>query len=322
MKKALQKKYIVTTIILFAVCILVISLRQEKSTEISYQEISVQKADLSETVSATGEVKPKNRLELKPPVAGRIEELLVNEGEFVEKGRIIGSFSSTERVALIDTARAKGEQELKRWKELYRAIPLVAPISGTVISRDAEPGQTISLSDTILTFSDKLTIKVQVDETDVASILKGQRVKVTLDAYPDRPINGTVDHVAFDATISDNVRIYEVEVNPEDPPTYMKSGMGVEAIFYTETRKDVLVIPTSSIQYDTQGAFLYQKKNERTYDKRYLQLGVQSGEKVEILAGANAGDKLYFPQVSFDGNKTTNGANPFLPKRPDRKKAK
>jgi macrolide-specific efflux system membrane fusion protein len=51
---------------------------------------------------------PQNRLEIKPPIAGRAEEVLVNEGELVKAGQIIAWMSSTDRAALLDAARAQG----------------------------------------------------------------------------------------------------------------------------------------------------------------------------------------------------------------------
>ena len=52
------------------------------------------------------------------------------------KGQILAWMSSTERAALMDAARSKGPEEVSRWEELYRPTPILAPIRGTVISRN------------------------------------------------------------------------------------------------------------------------------------------------------------------------------------------
>ena len=85
---------------------------------------------LRRTIESTGEIRPENRLEVKSPISGRLEELLVHEGDLVEKGQVVAWISSTERATLLDTARAKGEDEVKYWEDIYKAAPLVAPLSG------------------------------------------------------------------------------------------------------------------------------------------------------------------------------------------------
>ncbi len=77
----------------------------------------VSRGDLSVMVTATGTVKPYNRVEIKAPIPGRIEEVLVQEGEEVKKGQILARMSSVERAALLDAARAQGDAAVKRWEE-------------------------------------------------------------------------------------------------------------------------------------------------------------------------------------------------------------
>ena len=92
----------------------------------SYREVTATRGDLEVTILSTGVVQPKNRLDIKPPVAGRADEVLVAEGDVVKKGQILAWMSSTERAALIDAARAKGPDEVKRWQDIYRATPVLA----------------------------------------------------------------------------------------------------------------------------------------------------------------------------------------------------
>ena len=93
------------------------------AAEQKFTSAKVELKTLRRTVESTGEVRPDNRLEVKSPIAGRIETLLVNEGDLVEKGQIVAWISSTERATLLDTARAKGADELKYWEEIYKAAP-------------------------------------------------------------------------------------------------------------------------------------------------------------------------------------------------------
>lgn len=289
-------------------------------------EISVGK--IVSKVSATGEVLPKNRLEVKPSVEGRLEELFVNEGDSVERGQIIGKFSSSERVALIDTARGQGEKELKKWEEFYRPIPIIAPIAGTVISRSVEPGQTVATSDAMITISDILMVTAQVDETDVAKVKKGQLVEVILDAYPDEEVKGEVTHVAYEATTEENVIVYDVDIKLLNTPDFIKSGMSVETVFQTNIKDNVTLINAQDILYDNQGAYLLSAggragDNPEAQSKFYLKTGEQSEGRVEILTKLPRELKLFTEVVSLEkSNENQESSNPFLPKRPGRRKKK
>ncbi|MFA6004262.1 MAG: biotin/lipoyl-binding protein, partial [Elusimicrobiota bacterium] len=79
--------------------------------------VAVETGPIEDTVEATGAVAPLNRVEIKPPISGRIEKLLVDEGARVKNGDIIGWMSSTDRAAILDAALAQGPQALKDWQD-------------------------------------------------------------------------------------------------------------------------------------------------------------------------------------------------------------
>src|SRR5262245_5012268 len=88
--------------------------------EPTLQPVEATLGSISETVEATGEVMPLNRVEIKPPIAGRIEKLLMDEGDRVRAGEILAWMSSTDRASIIDAARAKGPDEVKKWQDTYK----------------------------------------------------------------------------------------------------------------------------------------------------------------------------------------------------------
>jgi macrolide-specific efflux system membrane fusion protein len=138
------------------------------TSSLTYRAVSATRGRLEVTVQSTGTVQPLNRLEIKPPLAGRAEQVLVREGQVVKKGQVLLWMSSNERAALIDAARARGPEEVRRWEEFYRATPVIAPIDGTIILRNIEPGQSFTANDAVLVIADRLQVEAQVDETDIA----------------------------------------------------------------------------------------------------------------------------------------------------------
>lgn len=264
---------------------------------------------LRNTVESTGQISPANRLEVKSPIAGRIETLLVDEGDQVEKGQIVAWISSTERATLLDTARAKGADELKYWEDLYKAAPLVAPLSGTVIVRSLEPGQTISSSSAVLVIADHLIIVGQVDETDIGSIFQGQRVSVQLDAYPDAAFEGTVARIAYDSKMVSNVTMYEVDVTSERLPDFARSGMTASLMFLVQEHQNVPVVPTAALEYRKNKAFVrLPAPAGQEPEVRAVKTGLSENSFTEITEGLAVGEDVLIPQVV---RKKETSKNPF-----------
>ena len=213
----------------------------------SYDVAKAELKDLRTTVESTGEVEPRNRLDVKPPIAGRLEELLVDEGDDVQKGQILGWISSTERATLLDAALATSEEELEYWQKLYKPSPLVSPLNGTIIARNFEPGQSIGANDAVVVIADDLIVVGNLDETDIGQVKGGQSVEVTLEAYPDREFGGEVEKIAYDAKTVSNVTMYEVDVRPKRVPPFMRSGMTANLEFVIEEKDAALVVPASAV---------------------------------------------------------------------------
>ncbi len=266
---------------------------------------------LRHTVESTGEVRPENRLNVKSPIAGRIEKLLINEGDAVSKDQIVAWISSTERATLLDTARAKGEEELKYWEGIYKAAPLVAPLSGTVINRSFEPGQTISSADAVVVIADRLIVVGQLDETDIGAISSGQQVNVKLDAYPDSSFEGTVKSVAYDSKMVSNVTMYEVDVMPKNLPDFARSGMTASLSFLVEEHKEVPAVPTAALEYRKGKAFVkLPAKDGKEPEARMVKTGLSENSFTEIVEGLEAGDDVLIPQIMHKKDATK---NPFMP---------
>jgi macrolide-specific efflux system membrane fusion protein len=115
---------------------------------------------------------------------------------------------------------------------MYQAAPIVSPINGTIISRNAEAGQTITTSDAILVMSDLLIVKAQVDETDMAQIKLKQEAEIILDAYPKTTIPAKVDKIAYEAETVNNVTNYKIDLIPHHPTELMRSGMTANVTFF------------------------------------------------------------------------------------------
>ncbi len=219
----------------------------------SYDRARAEIGDIRTVVESTGEIQPRNRLDVKPPIAGRLEELLVDEGAKVEKGQILGWISSTERATLLDAALATSKDELAYWQELYKPSPLISPLAGTIIARNFEPGQSIGVNDAVVVIADDLIVVASLDETDIGQVRVEQKVTVRLEAYPDSEFPCEVEKIAYDARTVQNVTMYEVDVRPERLPRFARSGMTANLEFIVEEKGGVLTIPVSAVQQEASG---------------------------------------------------------------------
>lgn len=291
-----------------------------RAAEPAYREVAVTRGDIEVSILSTGVIQPRNRLEIKPPIAGRVETVLAEEGQQVTKGQILAWMSSTERAALMDAARARGAEELSRWEELYRPTPILAPIRGTVILRNIEPGQTFTGQDAVFVMSDRLTVKAQVDETDIAKIVLKQRARVVLDAYPDQGMPAHVDQIAYDSKTVNNVTTYEVDVLPEQIPAFMRSGMTASVAFQMDARQAVVRVPSRAVVERDGRAYVQAVDAGGRREERAVQTGLSDGKFTEITDGLNEGDKLLIEQLKTE--KRNGGTNPFATtfSRPQQKK--
>lgn len=311
-----RKKWIFLVIVVLAVIAVFITIRikQGKSPEEATREIRPEYGDLSVTVSTNGVVEPQNRLELKPAVAGRIEEILVREGDRVRAGQTLARMSSTDRATLLDAARARGEETVQRWEEVYKATPIISPIDGEVIVREIEPGQTVTTSTAVLVLSDRLIVKAQVDETDIGRVKLGQRAVISLDAYPETKIAATVDHIAYESKTVSNVTIYEVDILPEKIPPVFRSGMSANVEIIEQERQGVLTIPEQAVQRKRDKTFVLVSEGEGKEPRRQpVELGVSDGDRVEILSGLGEEDRVIVNSRTYKPPKEAEGGSPLSP---------
>ncbi|MDD4178740.1 MAG: HlyD family efflux transporter periplasmic adaptor subunit [Candidatus Margulisbacteria bacterium] len=261
--------------------------------ETSLEKVKVTRGNILAQLPTTGVVIPRNRLEIKPPVAGRIDSILVNEGDYVRKGQIIAWMSSLDRATLIDAARAKGEAEVKRWEEMIKATPVIAPINGFIIQRTAEPGQTLTSSDIVQVMADKLIVQGQVDETDIGRIKVGQQAMIVLDAFADQPIPGRVEQIAYESETINNVTVYKVNILPNNVPSFFRSGMSATVNFTMDERKNVLELPLTAIRKKSGRSYVF--KQNGSVKALQVQTGLENTSKVEIVSGLVEGEEVVIP---------------------------
>lgn len=316
MRNKKLKIFLVFLVIMSAAVFTVINITSSKSKDEVSREVKPSIETISNIITTTARVLPKNRLEVKPPLNGRVESILVKEGEKVKAGQTIAWMSSTERAALLDAARGKSEKEFAYWQEVYKPIPLISPIQGEVIVATTQPGQTITTAEALIVLSDQLIVRAQVDETDIGKIKLGQEAFITLDAYPDEKINAVVEHIYYESKTVNNVTMYEVDLRTQIVPGFFRSGMNSSANFIVEKKEDALVIPSEAV-FSLRGEnFVLIKDNSKAPVNRNVTLGISENKKVEVVSGLSMADILVIKSKKYTLPKgEDSGGSPFMPRR-------
>ncbi|MGM0442005.1 MAG: efflux RND transporter periplasmic adaptor subunit [Elusimicrobiota bacterium] len=289
----MKKKLIIIITVIAVAGGIIFLVTGDKEEKINYKEVNPRRGDISLTVQTNGTVKPRNRLEVEPPISGRIDEILVREGSRVKKGEIVAWMSSTERAALLDTARSKGEEELKRWEDVYKPTPVIAPITGFIIKRNKEPGQTVTSQDPILVLADDLIIKARVDETDMGKLQKGQSAVITMDAYPGKKIPGTIEHIAYESEVVNNITIYQVDIKPMEELDMLRSGMSADIDIQVQEKKDAMLLPIYAVNMEEGKTTVRVKSKEEDSPKvKKIETGIDNGEMIQVKSGLGENDTV------------------------------
>lgn len=274
-----------------------------KRSDRGTQTVQAHVGSIEDTVEATGEVMPLNRVEIKPPIGGRIEKLLVDEGARVSSGQILGWMSSTDRAAILDAARSQGPEELKHWEDTYKPTPIVAPLAGTIILRNVVVGQTVDATTVIYAMSDKLIVKADVDETDIGRVKLGMASVITLDSYPNEPIQGTVFQILYEGINTSNVITYGVKIEPKTVPPFFRSQMTANISLIANKKDNVVLLPEAALQPSPSGErqVMVPGPDGKPVARTVL-VGLETGDQAEITSGVSDGEqvlimrKRYAPQ--------------------------
>jgi len=255
-----------------------------------YEYVEVKRGPMRVTLRESALVAPEHRLNIMPPIPGRMDTILVANGEAVKQGQILAWISSTARAALMDAARSQGGKELKFWEDTFKPAPLVAPLDGHIISTAVVPGQVVVTAQPVFTMSDHLIVEAFLDETDLSQAWLGQKVEITFDSFPDAHLTGKVHEIAYDATTVNNVTTYQVNIYLDNTPAYVRSGVSANVFLLISDRPDVLKIPTNAIS--PEGTVLVAQGADQPLEERQIEVGQSDGEFTEVKSGLVEGDWL------------------------------
>jgi HlyD family secretion protein len=309
--------------------------------EPTYITQDVTRGDLTVTVTATGNLEPRNQVEIGSELSGTVAKVLVDVNDEVQQGQVLAVLDTTRlkaqvlqqesslasaeaRVLQADAttkeskanlarlqkvrelsgnklpsqqdldvaeaavARAEGEAaaaraavaqsraSLEAVRTDLRKTEIRSPISGVILVRSIEPGQTVAATMTapvlFIMAEDlkKMELHVSVDEADVGSVNVGQEASFTVDAFPNRRFSARITQVHFASSntkssasssssssasaTSTGVVTYETVLEVDNPELLLRPGMTATAEIVTTNIQNALLIPNAALRFAPEGA--------------------------------------------------------------------
>ncbi|RDC61296.1 Macrolide export protein MacA [Alteripontixanthobacter maritimus] len=323
------------------------------------------------TVSATGNLRPTNQVDIGSEVSGRVDRVLVDVNDRVARGQVLAQINTdvigdqvTQGRANVNAARAQLNQagatldveraQLARLRNVYEAsggkVPsqteleqaeaavkrsaaavasaranitsaeaqlsssvtsrnravIRSPVSGVVLARQVEPGQTVVASfntPNLFIIAEDLAamqLRVEIDEADVGQVEEGQKATFTVDAYPGRRFPAVVERVdqassntgsqTGQATPGANsVVSYEARLAVTNSEGLLRPGMTATATIATQSTGKKMLVPNGALRFDpdeevdTGGGSALNVEVGLEQQEQQASIGVGSKQRVHVL---------------------------------------
>ena len=233
--------------------------------------------------------------------------------------------------ASIETARANANQA----KTNLDYCTIVSPVTGVVISRSVDEGQTVvsnmSVSSLFVIATDLSRVKVEasVPEADVGHLKVGQDVRFTVDAYRES-FKGKVTQIRLSASTESNVVTYPVIVEAENPNGKLFPGMTATLSIIISSADNCVSVPTSALRFTPTGEDkklagkrIWIAKSQNEIEPVEIKLGVSDGINQQLIGAEDLEGKDVATGImtanELKGGNQSGTSNPFQMRPPGRR---
>lgn len=180
----------------------------------------------------------------------------------VDMARVSEQASATSGIAQAEAQVKQAQAQVKQTEAALRLAEvnlsnatITSPISGVVVSRTVDVGQTVAASlsaPTLFTIANDLTqmqVIANIDQADIGAINQSNTVTFTVDAYTGRRFEGQIKEIRLSPQNVQNVVTYNVVINVQNPDLKLMPGMTANLTFGVAERKAVIRIPNAALRF-------------------------------------------------------------------------
>jgi membrane fusion protein (multidrug efflux system) len=211
-------------------------------------------------------------------------------------------------------AKAQYETAVNQMRQLYQSLLaqkvrvamgrkavedtiIRAPFSGVIAEKAANVGRYTKKGDRIATIVrvDPLRIELTIPEGAVAAVHRGQKVSFSVQSYPDRQFEGTIAYIG--PAVRADSRALVVEAIVPNPKAVLQPGLFATAHIELPAARPSVLVPAAAVRNDGGVSKLFVAKGDRA-EVRIVQVGRDADERLEILRGLAAGERVVSPQTA------------------------
>lgn len=231
-----------------------------------------------------------------------------------------------------EAAIAQSEAQVEKAERNLSYCDILAPVDGVIIDRRVNIGQTVvasmSAPSLFLIAKDlrKIQVWVAVNEADIGSVKTGMPVTFTVDAFPGRTFTGKVEKVRLNASMTQNVVTYTVEIATANDDSLLLPYLTANVQFLIAEEKDAWVVPSGALRWrpegftGARGGHIFTIGPDGKPQAVAVKTGTTDGtttaisgdglkEGLQIITGVATAE-----EIAAAGKQ--NGANPFIPQMP------
>lgn len=309
----------------------------EEEAAVPVETATVARGDVAASYSGTATLETEKDAEVVAKVGGVVEEIMVEEGQRVEKGQLLARIDDDRlrlEVARAEANLAKLEQEYRRNKELHQRqlisaevyerlgfevqamrtevelarlqldwTEIRAPFDGVVAQRHIKIGNMISQNAAAfrVTAFDPLLAKLYVPEGELNKLRTGQKANIRVDALPGAAFAGKVDRVS--PVVDAGTGTFTVTVEVSDTENQLKPGMFGRINIIYDVRENTLLAPRAAIITEDAQSSVFVIRDGHA-QRQNVKLGYTTNGSIEILEGLQQGDEV----VTIGQNTLKDGA--------------
>ncbi len=286
--------------------------------------LEVKPQPVSETLSLVGTLAAEEMVEIKAEADGVVEQINFEEGQPVEKGRLLLKLDESKLTATVAEAEANfklsqanyersrqllkdklvSQQEydqtastfevnragLELKKRLLKDTRIYAPFAGVMSARNVSPGQVIARNTalSLLVVLDPVKVEVNVPERFLSQLKIGQTLEIKVAAYADKLFKGEVYFIAPFVDPATRTALVKARIVNHD--FVLKPGMFANLDLTLQIRQQALVIPEVALMMNGDRATIFVVDKDMKAQLRAVTLGVRLAGQVEIAKGLQAGE--------------------------------
>jgi len=295
---------------------------EDEELPVPVEVAEIKAGDIASYISATANLVAEDQVKVKSEAEGRVERLDVEEGDLVKKGQILAVLvqdeariakskvelrASNTSAALLraqdsfdqglisseafDKLKMDHEiamQEVAEAEWLLAKTVIRAPFTSRITERFITLGQHLRPGDDLFTVADydPLIARIYLPENDVIELEEGREVRITPAAGPDLSFTGRIRQIA--PVVDTATGTVKVTIEALHAPAGVRPGAFVAIDIVRERHAGALLLPRESVIRELRSAHVFVTE-DGTAVKKAITLGIEEGDKVEVLTGLEAG---------------------------------